>query len=171
MISAPMIDNPACQEVLYSFLILFRLLDVVNGNVLKLWTLLTRANGGNSFTLKFSAPLIDNPAYKGEWAPRKIANPNYFEDLKPSNFAKIGAVGFELWTLSSDILFDNIYIGHSEGKMLWLTLYSGWYVLNVEKIAAALAKETYSVKAAIEKAKNPEPEKVIYLFILVSLLN
>jgi hypothetical protein len=27
--------------------------------------------------------MIDNPAYKGEWAPRKISNPNYFEDLTP----------------------------------------------------------------------------------------
>ncbi len=27
--------------------------------------------------------MIDNPAYKGEWAPRKIPNPNYFEDLTP----------------------------------------------------------------------------------------
>ena len=27
--------------------------------------------------------MIDNPAYKGEWAPRKIANPAYFEDNTP----------------------------------------------------------------------------------------
>ena len=27
--------------------------------------------------------MVDNPAYKGEWAPRKIANPDYFEDLTP----------------------------------------------------------------------------------------
>lgn len=27
--------------------------------------------------------MIDNPAYKGEWAARQIANPDYFEDLAP----------------------------------------------------------------------------------------
>ncbi len=27
--------------------------------------------------------MIDNPAYIGEWAPRKIDNPDYFEDLTP----------------------------------------------------------------------------------------
>ena len=27
--------------------------------------------------------MIDNPDYKGEWAPRKIANPDYFEDFTP----------------------------------------------------------------------------------------
>lgn len=27
--------------------------------------------------------MIDNPAYKGEWSPRQIPNPAYFEDLNP----------------------------------------------------------------------------------------
>jgi len=27
--------------------------------------------------------MIDNPEYKGEWAPRKISNPGYFEDNDP----------------------------------------------------------------------------------------
>jgi calnexin len=90
---------------------------------------------------KWSAPLIDNPEYKGEWKPRKIANPNYFEDLTPSNFGKIGAVGFELWSMQDGFLFDNIYIGHSEND------------------AATLAKETWAVKKEIEKAKEPEPPK------------
>lgn len=27
--------------------------------------------------------MIDNPAYKGPWAPRKIPNPDFFEDLTP----------------------------------------------------------------------------------------
>jgi calnexin len=57
--------------------------------------------------------LIDNPAYKGIWKPRKIPNPAYFEDKTPSNFEPMGAVGFEIWTMQNDILFDNIYIGHS----------------------------------------------------------
>ncbi|KAK8229442.1 calnexin precursor [Phyllosticta capitalensis] len=94
---------------------------------------------------KWSAPLIDNPAYKGVWAPRKIANPDYFEDKTPANFEPIGAIGFEIWTMQKDILFDNIYIGHS-----------------VED-AAALQKETYDVKAKVEKAEEeaskPKDEK------------
>ncbi|KAF6748416.1 Calreticulin family-domain-containing protein [Ephemerocybe angulata] len=60
------------------------------------------------------APLIDNPAYKGEWAPRKIPNPAFFEDKAPvKSLPKIGGVGIELWTMTEDILFDNIYVGHS----------------------------------------------------------
>lgn len=48
------------------------------------------------------APKIANPAYKGPWAPRKIENPNYFEDKTPSNFEPIGAVGIEIWTMQKD---------------------------------------------------------------------
>jgi hypothetical protein len=32
---------------------------------------------------KWYAPQIDNPAYKGVWAPAKIANPNFYEDKTP----------------------------------------------------------------------------------------
>lgn len=62
---------------------------------------------------KWTAPYIDNPAYKGVWAPRKIKNPDYFEDKTPANFEPMGAIGFEIWTMQNNILFDNIYIGHS----------------------------------------------------------
>jgi len=57
--------------------------------------------------------MIDNPDYDGKWAPRKIANPEYFDDATPHKMMPIGAIGLELWTLSDDIYFDNIYIGNS----------------------------------------------------------
>ena len=54
-------------------------------------------------------------------------------------------IGFELWTMQEDILFDNIYIGHS-----------------IED-AAALRKETYETKKTgeekAEKADKPAPSK------------
>lgn len=91
---------------------------------------------------KWFAPLIDNPAYKGEWTARRIRNPNYFEDLKPvKSLKKIGGVGIELWTMTEDILFDNIYIGHSLED------------------AKAFAAETFEVKKPLEviadKAAEP----------------
>ncbi|KAI9679987.1 MAG: hypothetical protein M1817_005002 [Caeruleum heppii] len=99
-----------------------------------------------AFKGPWTAPLIDNPAYKGVWKPRKIANPSYFEDKAPANFEPMGAIGFEIWTMQSDILFDNIYIGHS--------------IEDAEK----LKSETFDVKHAVEKqeeeASKPEvPEK------------
>lgn len=89
---------------------------------------------------KWSAPMIDNPAYKGPWAPRKIANPAYFEDKTPSNFEPMGAIGFEIWTMQNDILFDNVYIGHSAED------------------AEKLRQETFDVKFPIEEAQE-EAEK------------
>ncbi|KAF4124000.1 calnexin [Geosmithia morbida] len=83
---------------------------------------------------KWTAPLVDNPDYKGTWAPRKIKNPDFFEDKTPANFEPMGAIGFEIWTMQSDILFDNIYIGHS--------------IEDAKKLAA----ETFDVKHPIEKA-------------------
>jgi len=86
---------------------------------------------------KWSAPFIDNPAYKGPWAPRKIANPKYFEDNDPvKSLDKIGGVGIELWTMTEDILFDNIYVGSSLED------------------AKALAAESFDIKRPIEDAES-----------------
>jgi calnexin len=94
---------------------------------------------------KWTAEFIDNPAYKGVWAPQKIANPDYFEDKVPSNFEPIGAIGFEIWTMQKDILFDNIYIGHS--------------IADAEKLKA----ETFDLKNPAEKAdeeaNKPKPSE------------
>ncbi|GAA5876376.1 hypothetical protein JCM1840_006006 [Sporobolomyces johnsonii] len=93
---------------------------------------------------KWFAPLIDNPDYKGPWAPRKIANPDYYEDNEPANFNKIAGVGFELWSMTDDILFDNIFIGTSEDDL------------------ATFIAETYAIKApletALEAADKPKTE-------------
>ncbi|KAI5949896.1 hypothetical protein KGF54_005374 [Candida jiufengensis] len=59
-------------------------------------------------------PDIKNPNYKGIWKPRKIANPNYYELENPSQLDKpIGGIGFELWNMDGEVLFDNIYLGNS----------------------------------------------------------
>ncbi|KAF3491828.1 calnexin [Arthroderma uncinatum] len=115
---APTIPNPKCEE----------------GSGCGKWEAPMIRNP--AYKGKWSAPMIDNPAYKGVWAPRKIPNPNYFEDKKPSNFEPMGAIGFEIWTMQNDILFDNIYIGHS--------------IEDAEKLKA----ETYDIKRPIEAAEE-----------------
>lgn len=44
------------------------------------------------------------------WKPRKIPNPDFFEDLHPFRMTPFSAVGLELWSMSSDIFFDNFFI-------------------------------------------------------------
>ena len=91
---------------------------------------------------KWTAPMIDNPAYKGEWAPRKIKNPDFFEDKQPSNLEPMGAIGFEIWTMQSDILFDNIYIGHS--------------IEDAQKFADETFNEKHPIEQLIELAEKPK---------------
>lgn len=60
---------------------------------------------------KWYPPMISNPAYKGKWKPRRIENPDYFHDPEPfERMTSIAAVGIELWSMSSDIYFDNILV-------------------------------------------------------------
>ena len=49
-------------------------------------------------------------APQGIWKPRRIPNPNHFEDKNPFKMTPIAAVGFELWTVTEDVYFDNIII-------------------------------------------------------------
>ncbi|XP_066505975.1 calnexin [Hoplias malabaricus] len=59
---------------------------------------------------KWKTPMIDNPNYQGKWKPQMIPNPAYFEDPHPFRMDPIGAIGFELWSLTDDVLFDNILL-------------------------------------------------------------
>ncbi|XP_042207234.1 calnexin-like [Homarus americanus] len=62
---------------------------------------------------KWRPAMIDNPNYRGKWKPRKISNPDFFEDLEPFKMTPIDAVGIELWSMSDNILFDNLIITDS----------------------------------------------------------
>ncbi|KAI5810651.1 calnexin [Pyronema omphalodes] len=115
---APTVSNPKCQEV----------------SGCGKWERPMKPNP--AYKGKWSAPMIDNPDYKGPWSPRKIPNPDYFEDKTPSNLEPIGAIGYELWLMTKDILFDNIYIGHS--------------IEDAERIQ----KETFDIKKAIEEKEE-----------------
>ena len=123
----PSVPNPKCQEA----------------SGCGKWERPTKRN--SDYKGKWSAPLIDNPAYKGIWKPRMIKNPAFFEDKTPANLEPMGAIGFEIWTMQNDIMFDNIYIGHS--------------VEDAEKIKAA----TFDIKKPIEKAEEeaskPKPSE------------
>lgn len=85
---------------------------------------------------KWTPPIIKNPAYKGEWKPRQIDNPAFFVDDHPNRFTPVAGVGFELWSLDADILFDNIYLGHSI------------------KDARAFAEETFARKIPVERNRE-----------------
>ena len=89
----PMIPNPACAEV----------------SGCGEWVRPEKSNP--EYKGKWYPPMIDNPAYKGEWKPKQIPNPKYYDDKTPlANIGKIGAVGVEIWTMSSGLVIDNIAV-------------------------------------------------------------
>lgn len=69
-------------------------------------------------------PIIDNPAYRGEWRakkivnskfvgawkPRIIANPDYAEDDTMYRYVDFGYVGFDLLQVKAGSIIDNIII-------------------------------------------------------------
>jgi calnexin len=66
---------------------------------------------------RWKPPKIRNPAYKGPFRPRQIQNPDYYEDRHPSNFEPIIGAGFELWMVSKDVAYGNVYIGTDEAAV------------------------------------------------------
>eukprot|EP01068_Selenidium_serpulae_P015344 Selendium_serpulae@DN6201_c0_g1_i1.p1 len=62
---------------------------------------------------KWKAPMVDNPEYKGPWKRRTMANPAYYKLEKPHRMYPMSAVGFELWTMQGNLLFDNIVISRN----------------------------------------------------------
>lgn len=95
------------------------------------------------YTGPWIQPMIDNPNYVGEWKPRMIANPHYYEDDKPSNLNKlVGGLGFELWSMSDEILFDNIYLGHS--------------IAEAERIGNLTFKVKYLLEDQHKRANKPK---------------
>lgn len=107
---------------------------------------------------KWTQPLIDNPDYKGEWAPKNIANPDWYHDATPSDLEPIGAIGFELWSMDADILFDDIYLGHSveEAELIGNDTWAKKFELEQDAVLAysddSKAKEESGVEEEVVKA-------------------
>lgn len=131
----PMVDNPKCQ--------------VGCGP----WERPVVRN--EAYKGKWVPPLIENPAFKGLWTPRQIANPLFFEDEHPHNMDAIAGVGFELWTMTDEIMFDNIYVGlEKEG-------------------AFEFAESSWRIKREAENQHQEEPspsEEVSYLHVVQSYI-
>merc|ERR1712037_462354 len=53
---------------------------------------------------------ISNPAYKGIWEAKKIANPEYEDDDAVYKFDDLGFIGFDLWQVKGGTIFDNVII-------------------------------------------------------------
>jgi len=53
---------------------------------------------------------ISNPEYKGVWEAKKIDNPEYVDDDAVYKYADFGFIGFDLWQVKAETIFDNVII-------------------------------------------------------------
>ncbi|XP_034043273.1 calmegin isoform X2 [Thalassophryne amazonica] len=112
---------------------------------------------------KWKAPLVDNPNYQGAWKPRKIINPDHFQDLHPFRMTPFNALGLELWSMSSDIYFDNFIItSHKEVADRWAA--DSW---GLKKLVAS-ANEP-GVFAQLMMAAEERPWLWVVYFLTVGL--
>lgn len=130
---APLIENPVCEKA-------------VGCGVWKAPLIPNPDYKG-----KWRAPLIDNPNYQGKWAPRKIPNPDFFEDFNPFEMTSISAVGIELWSMSSNILFDNLVITDEEEMAL------DWAAKTFDLKRKQIEKESENFFSKVVKLTNDNP--------------
>ncbi|XP_065543667.1 calmegin isoform X3 [Lathamus discolor] len=110
---------------------------------------------------KWKAPLIDNPNYQGIWSPRKIPNPDYFEDSHPFKMTAVSAIGLELWSMTSDIYFDNFIIcSEKEVADRWAA--DGW---GLKKLVAG-ANEPGMFSQLVTAAEDHPWLWVLYILTL-----
>ena len=74
---------------------------------------------------------ISNPAYKGIWEAKKIANPEYEDDESVYKFADFGFLGFDLWQVKGGTIFDNVIVTDDSAEAervhtyLYIYIYTG----------------------------------------------
>merc|ERR1712242_654644 len=105
-----------------------------------------------SYKGEWTVKRITNPAYKGFWEAKKIANPDYIDDDSVYKYADFGFIGFDLWQVKGNTIFDNIIL--TDDKAEADSFAKKWKDLSaVEK---AKKKEEDDAKKAEEDAKKPD---------------
>merc|ERR1711862_278438 len=103
---------------------------------------------------RVSAKRISNPACKGFWEQKKIANAEYKDDDSLYKYADFGFLGFDLWQVKGGTIFDNIIV--TDDKAEADTFVKKWKDLSdVEK---SKKKEEEDAKKADDKKKEDEDE-------------
>merc|ERR1712137_1427881 len=91
-----------------------------------------------------SVKRITNPAYKGFWEAKKIANPEYVDDDKVYSYADFGFLGFDLWQGKGGTIFDNVILCDDVAEADEFA--KKWKALN--EVETAKKKEEDDAKAA-----------------------
>merc|ERR1712100_935545 len=103
---------------------------------------------------EWEAPMKDNPEYKGVWEAKKIDNPEYVDDDAIYAYDDFGFIGFDLWQVKAETIFDNIIITDDVAEA---DAFAGkWKALT--EVEKAKKKEEDDAKKAEEDAKKADAD-------------
>merc|ERR1712137_1056178 len=102
----------------------------------------------------WKAKRISNPEYKGVWEAKKIDNPEYVDDDAVYKYADFGFIGFDLWQVKAETIFDNIIITDDVAEADAFA--AKWKSLN--DIETAKKKEEEEAKKAEEKSDDDDDD-------------
>merc|ERR1712125_219198 len=104
---------------------------------------------------EWEAPMKDNPEYKGVWEAKKIDNPEFVDDDAVYKYADFGFIGFDLWQVKAETIFDNIIITDDVAEAD--NFAAKWKKLNT--IEQEKKKEEDDKKKAENDAKKDDDKK------------
>merc|ERR1712093_137886 len=103
----------------------------------------------------WKAKRISNPEYKGVWEAKKIDNPEFVDDDSMYKYADFGFIGFDLWQVKAETIFDNIMITDDVAEAD--NFAAKWKKLNA--IEQEKKKEEDDKKKAEDDAKKDDDKK------------
>jgi len=103
----------------------------------------------------WKAKRISNPEYKGVWEAKKIDNPEFVDDDAVYKYKEFGFIGFDLWQVKAETIFDNIIITDDVAEAD--NFAAKWKTLNA--IEVEKKKEDDDKKKAEEEAAKPADDK------------
>lgn len=103
---------------------------------------------------------------QGKWEPRKIPNPDYFDEPHPYKLTPIGSIALELWSMVDNVVFDNFIIT-SDQSVAKQYADQIWYPKSVLE-GKAISAASESVIDAIVKATKDRPWLwAVYLIAII----
>merc|ERR1719190_243294 len=103
---------------------------------------------------EWEAPMKDNPAYKGDWYGKRIANPEYVDDDSVYSYADFGFLGFDLWQVKAGTIFDNVIV--TDDKAEADAFAKKWKALS--EVEQAKKKEEDDAKKVADDKKDEKDE-------------
>merc|ERR1711904_191232 len=100
----------------------------------------------------WSVKRISNPEYKGIWKAKEIDNPEYVDDNEIYVYEDFGFIGFDLWQVKGNTIFDNIIITDDRAEADEFA--KKWTALS--EVEKAKKKEEDDAKAKEEEAKKKD---------------